>query len=200
MKTLNAFCHRWIDVLLLLSALLIVACGMPALLIVACGMPAQAQNLSSVPTVLGCSDPAPAVSGKPTVFFATCKTTAFVPVTSSSLVGTVSKVTPTWAHSFSYYLSNAALTPVVACPKGANITAGQCSDTAGKDVSVIVAASAVASLVLTPTPPPAPIPLDYSVSVVGADPPVGAVFKQLDSTQSQCFVVSNGLRSQQVCL
>jgi hypothetical protein len=112
-------------------------------------------------------------------------------------IASVSKTAPVYAHSYSGY---GAADLIVACPKGANVTGGKCLDATGKDVSALIPKAQVAAFVLVAPPPPVPVPLDYTVTVEGAVPPVGAVFKQLDSSQSQCFAVSNGARTARVCL
>lgn len=126
------------------------------LISLAAALPAFSQTPSTVPMVLGCSNPAPAVAGKPTVFFTKCFTPVFVPTTSSSVIASVSKTAPVWAHSISAYNSTDLL---VACPSGAIVSGSTCSDSTKKDISVVVAKSAIPSLTINPINPPGP---DYS--------------------------------------
>ena len=62
-----------------------------------------AQTPSTAPTVLGCTNPAPAAPGQSTVFISSCKTPAFLPTSTSSVLASVSKTSPVWAHSLSGY-------------------------------------------------------------------------------------------------
>jgi hypothetical protein len=117
-------------------------------LILVAGKLAQAQTPQTVPTVLGCTNPAPAAAGKPTVFFPSCTTAAFLPTSTSSVVGSVSKTLPVWAHSFSGYAASALL---VACPAGAIVSGAKCTVN-GADASALVAQSQVAAFKVPTTP------------------------------------------------
>lgn len=103
--------------------------------------------------VLGCTNPAPAAAGKPTVFFDKCTTTAFVPTTTSSVIASVSKTGPMWAHSYSWYLTHDPTVSLVACPIGATVNAATCMYN-GADVSALVLQKNLA--IFKVTPPPAP--------------------------------------------
>lgn len=115
----------------------------------------KAQTPSATATVLGCSNPAPAIVGQSTVFFSKCTTPAFVPPTSTSLIASVSKTTPQWLHSFGSYKTTDML---VACPAGAVVSGGACTS-AGKDVSGVVQQALVASFSIAP--PPASCPATF---------------------------------------
>lgn len=105
-----------------------------------------AQTPTLAPTVLGCTNPAPAVLGAPTVFFSSCKTPAFLPLSTLSVLASISKSTPVWAHSFSGY---AATDKLVACPIGAVVSGATCTAN-GVDASALVAQSNVASFSIVP--------------------------------------------------
>jgi hypothetical protein len=129
----------------------------------------HAQTPITAPMVLGCSNPAPAAAGKPTVFFPKCLTPVFVPISSTSVIASVSKTSPSWAHSFSGY---AASDKLVACPKGAMVSGIGCTAN-GADASALVAKNLVTDFALTPVTPPAPpvtcpdtfVTLNYSCSL-----------------------------------
>lgn len=154
----------------------------------------HAQNSSAEVRVLGCSNPAPALPGKPTVFLSTCQTREWVPVTTTSVVASVSQTNPQWKHTYAGYLPT---DPLVACPAGANVMGSQCTDATGAEVSQVIPKSAVPAFILVPRP----VPADYTVRIQGVtDPNVAATFKGLDSAQVQCFVITTGTKTGQVCL
>lgn len=102
------------------------------------------------PQVLGCINPAPATSGQATVFFSACKTTAFLPLTTTSVIASVSKTSPSWAHSLSGYLPTDKL---VACPVGGTVSGSTCTLN-GTDVSALVSRSTVSTFTVLPVAPP----------------------------------------------
>jgi len=107
----------------------------------------QTQPLTQ-PEVLGCTSPAPAVPPAPTVFISSCKTPAFLPTSTTSVLASVSKTSPVWAHTFSGYKTTDL---IVACPAGATVSGASCTFN-GADVSALVAVSNVPSFAVTPPP------------------------------------------------
>lgn len=130
-------------------------------LILVAGKLAQAQTPQTVPTVLGCTNPAPAAAGKPTVFFPSCTTAAFLPTSTSSVVGSVSKTLPVWAHSFSGYAATALL---VACPAGAIVSGSNCTVN-GSDGSALVPQNQVNAFKVTPATPTCPAQPDQYLNL-----------------------------------
>lgn len=116
---------------------------------------ADAQTVLTAPQVLGCTNPAPAVPPAATIWFGSCVTPAFTSTSSTSLVASVSKTAPVWAHTFGGYVNVAPTALVVACPKNATVTGAKCTDSKGVDVSGLVAASAVSAFTLSPAVPTA---------------------------------------------
>jgi hypothetical protein len=108
---------------------------------------AQTQPLTQ-PEVLGCTNPAPAAAGQATVFISACKTPAFLPLTTTSVVASVSKTAPVFAHTLSGYQATDKL---VACPIGATVSGATCTLN-GADVSALVAQSSVSTFTVAPPP------------------------------------------------
>lgn len=117
----------------------------------------------TAPYVLGCSNPTPAAAGQPTNFISACKTTAFVPLNSTSVIASVSQTAPAWAHTYSYYAAGKEpQTLLVACPVGATVSTdgSKCTNAAGADASALTAASAVPTFKIA-------VPVVPTVSTVG---------------------------------
>jgi len=126
---------------------------------------ADAQTITPSPLVAGCPSPLPAQSWPPS----SCKY-QFYPLTDTThAIASRSKSIPVYQHTYGAYGPTDLL---VACPAGANITAGGvCTDAAGNDVSQVVAKSAIPALTMTFTPTPPPVcpdtfvPMNWTCSV-----------------------------------
>lgn len=125
-----------------------------ALVIMAHISPATAQTTLTSPQVLVCPVPLwpPSVCPKPPVFSAITNT--------ANAAGSVSKTAPLWQHTFNGYAPTAM---IVACPSAAIISADntKCTNSAGADVSALIAASGVPTFRLAPI---IPATKDYSFS------------------------------------
>ncbi len=150
------------------------------------------QTTLSEPYVLGCTNPAPAVPLAPTVWLSNgCKTPAFMPTSTTSIVGSGNKAAPIWAHTLRGY---PAQTLVIACPKNATLStdASQCTNQ-GADASVLATVSNIPSLAITPPP------VAQTVTVTARDyPAASATFPGLPTPE--CFTLSNGVQSVTACL
>lgn len=124
--------------LFLLASLVIAALGLPV---------ALAQIPLTTPYVLGCTNPAPAAAGKPTVFISKCTTPAFLPSTTTSVIASVSKTAPVFSHTLSGYKGTDL---IVACPIGAVVSGTNCTAN-GVDASALIPQSNAGSFKL-PTP------------------------------------------------
>lgn len=117
---------------------------------------AHAQTPSTSPMIAGCPSPLPAVSWPAS----TCQYN-FYPLTDTThAIAAISKTTPAYQHTYGAYGATALL---VACPAGAIVSAATCLDSTGKDVSVIVAKSAIPALTIVPIVPPPPTGPDYTM-------------------------------------
>jgi hypothetical protein len=141
-------------------------------------IPARTQTCAAAKT----GDPAPAC---------TSVVVCAVPTQATDQVRTVVAGVQRWEP----YATLTTSSPVVSCASGGwtNFSA--------------LSIPLFSSLIPIPPPPvvvppvkPAPVPADYTVSVLNTTPATGAVFKGLDSTVEQCFAVTSGGKSAQVCL
>jgi hypothetical protein len=113
------------------------------------------QAQTGAPTIAGCPSPIP--SGTNNWPPSSCKYNFYPLSDTTHAIASVSKTTPTYQHTYPSY---AATTLIVACPAGATVSGGSCTS-GGKDVSVVVAKSAVPALALgtTPVTPVTPPPV-----------------------------------------
>lgn len=163
------------------------------------GAPAFSQTTLTAPEVLGCSNPAPAVPPATTIFISSCKTEAFFPTTTTSIVASVSKAAPVWAHSFGGYLSVAPTSLVIACPINAIVSSDltKCTDSTGADASALVPANAVATFTIAAPvvpPPPPPVLVNITVTLEGS-PSV----TWMQAPAGSCFSITDGTHASQVC-
>ena len=152
---------------------------------------AHAQTPITSPQVLGCISPAPAVPPATTVWLSSgCKTPAYLPLSTTSVVASVSKTAPVWAHTLTGYPASAL---VVACPIGAIVSGSSCTSS-GIDVSALVAQSSVATFSLPPPPPPAPAIVDVTITFPGSP---SVTWKQVEA--GACFTITDGTHLAQEC-
>jgi hypothetical protein len=117
---------------------------------------AFAQAPATTPMIAGCPNPLPSSGDWPTT---SCKY-VFYPLTDTThAIASRSKSTPIYQHTFGSYLPTDL---IVACPKGAIVLGLSCTDSTGKDASVVVAKSAIPSLTIIPINPTGP---DYSTII-----------------------------------
>jgi hypothetical protein len=156
---------------------------------------AQTPVVLTAPQVLGCSNPAPAVAPSGTVWFSSCKTAVFVPLNTTSLVASVSKTSPVWAHTYGGYLSVASTALLVACPINATVSSdgSTCKDSTGADASALVTATSVATFSITPPAPP-PVLVDITLTFQGSP---AVTWSQVPA--GSCFSVSDGTHTSQLC-
>jgi len=125
---------------------------------------ADAQIPTSAPMIAGCPSPLPAQSWPSS----TCKYQWFPLTDTVHAIASNSKTTPIYQHTYTAYRSTDLL---VACPSGAVTATGACTDATGKDVSQVIAKSAIPTFALTPPPPPQPVcpdtfvPMNWSCSL-----------------------------------
>lgn len=142
-----------------------------ALLAILISGPAVAQTTLTAPQILGCSSPAPAVPPATTIFIASCKTPVFVPLTSTSVIASISKTAPSWSHSYSGYTSLAPTALLVACPTAATVSAdgSKCTNSTGADASSLVAANAVSTFTIAQVPALTTASLSWKVPTLNTD-------------------------------
>lgn len=152
---------------------------------------AHAQTPLTAPQVLSCTNPAPAVPPATTVWLPSgCKTPAYLPLNTTSVVASVSKTASVWAHTLTGY---PASTLIVACPIGAIVSGSSCTSS-GTDVSALVSQGSIATFSLPPPPPPAPVIVNITITFPGSP---SVTWSQVEA--GACFTVTDGTHSTQEC-
>lgn len=113
---------------------------------------------SSVPTIAGCPSPIPSgISNWPA---STCKYNFYPLSDTTHAIASISQTNPIYQHTYPSYL---ATQMIVACPAGAVTSGSACTDSNGKDATVVVAKSVVPSLAIAPTTPDYTAIISYTI-------------------------------------